>query len=94
MSFHTLLNISIKPNLRCEGSKKLMRRYFYSFFRPTTSGGEGGGRPPQSFFENKKKCPGFRKKGLDWIHPYVKSTIQNVVLRVSKRKNLMFIGVP
>ena len=94
MGFHTLLNISIKPNLRCEGSKKLKRRYLYSFFRPTTSGGEGGGRPPQSFFENKKKCPGFRKKGLDCIHLYVKSTIQNVVLRVSKRKNLMFIGVP
>ena len=68
--------------------------------------GEGGGwRPPLLFFENQKKCPDFRKKGLDCVHPYVKCTIQNVVLRVCKRKNSlwglfsrifdkMFIGVP
>ena len=44
-------------------------------------------RPPLLFFENKKKCPDFSKKGPDCVHPYVKCTIQNVVLRVCKRKN-------
>ena len=59
--------------------------------------------------ENQRKCPDFRKKGPDCARPYVKFTIQNVVLRESKRKNFevfpcgafftgifdkMFIGVP
>ena len=46
----------------------------------------GGGRPPLSFFEDQKKCLDFRKKGSDCVHPYVKFAIQNIVLRVSKRK--------
>ena len=39
------------------------------------------------FPKSKKKCPDFKKKGSDWVHPYVKFTTQNVVLIVSKRKN-------
>ena len=50
-------------------------------------GGEGR-RSPLPFFENQKKYPDFRKKGPDCVHPYVKFTIQNVVLRVSKRKKI------
>ena len=50
-------------------------------------------RPPQPFFKNKKNCPDFRKKGPDWVHPYVQFIIQNVVLRVFKRKTPKFFPV-
>ena len=36
---------------------------------------------------NQKKCPDFGKKCPDSVHPLLKFVIQNVVLRVSKRKN-------
>ena len=49
-------------------------------------GREGGGRPPLPFFEYQKKCPDFAKKGPDCVHSYIIFTIQNVVLRVSRRK--------
>ena len=43
--------------------------------------GEGdGGRSPLPLFQNQKKCP-------DCVHPYIKFTIQNIVLRVLKKKN-------
>ena len=48
-------------------------------------GGEGGGLPCP-FLKIKKKCLDFRKKGSDCVRPYVKFAIQNIVLRVSKRK--------
>ena len=38
-------------------------------------------------FENRKKCPDFGKKGPDCDHLWVKFSIQNIVLRVSRRKN-------
>ena len=75
--------------------------------RATRACGEegGGGGLPCPFLKIKKKCPDFRKKGPDCVHPYVK-----FILRVSKRKNFkmfpsgaffsaglfdeMFIGVP
>ena len=43
-------------------------------------GGERGGRgevgrSPLLFFENQKKCPDFRKKDCDCVHPYVKFNI-------------------
>ena len=44
-------------------------------------------RPPLPFFENQRKCHDFAKQGPDCVHPQVKFTIQNVVLRVSRRKN-------
>ena len=58
------------------------------FLGMRVTGGGGGGRGRGlPFFENRKKCPDFWKKESDCVHPYVKFTIQNVVLRVSKRKS-------
>ena len=72
--------------------------------RATRAGGWGRGLPCP-FLKIKKKCPDFRKKGPDCVHPYVK-----FILRVSKRSKFkifssgaffsaglldeMFIGVP
>ena len=36
--------------------------------------------------ENQQKCPDFIKKGPDCVHLWVNSSMQNVVLRVFKRK--------
>ena len=47
----------------------------------------GKERPPLPFFENRKKCPDFGKKDPNCVHPWVESPIQNVVLRVSRRKS-------
>ena len=41
----------------------------------------------QPFFENKKKYSYFRKTSPDCVHLWIKFSIQNVVLGVSKRKN-------
>ena len=49
--------------------------------RCVTTGGRG--RPTLLSFWKSKKCPGFGKKGPDFVHPEVKFTIQNIVLRVS-----------
>ena len=38
-------------------------------------------------FENRKKCPDFRKKSSPYDHLWVKFSIQNIILRVSRRKN-------
>ena len=46
-----------------------------------------GRRPPLLFFEIWKKCPDFGKKGPDCVNLWVKFSIQNIVLRVSARKN-------
>ena len=46
---------------------------------------ERRGGLPFPFLKINKKCPEFRKKGPDCVHPYVKFTIQNIVLRVFKR---------
>ena len=37
--------------------------------------------------ENRKKCPDFGKKGPNCVHIWVTFSIQNVVSRVSRRKN-------
>ena len=55
--------------------------------RRATRGGEGEGGDLPCPILKIKKCPNFRKKGPDCVHPYVKFTIQYVVLRVSKRKS-------
>ena len=49
--------------------------------------GESGGRPPLPFFENRRNCPDFGKKSHDCVHLLVKFSIENIVLRVSRRKN-------
>ena len=59
------------------------------------SGAQLGGRPSLSFFENRKKCPDTgKKKSPNCVHPWVESlnveSIQNVVLRVSRRKSFKF----
>ena len=38
-------------------------------------------------FENRKRCPDFGKKDLDCVYLWVKFPIQNIVLRLSGRKN-------
>ena len=40
-----------------------------------------------TLFENPKKFPDFGKKVLDFVHLLVKFSVQNVVLKVSRRKN-------
>ena len=45
------------------------------------------GRPPLPACKNQKNRSDFGKKGRDCIHHWVKFSIQNVVLRVSRRKN-------
>ena len=47
----------------------------------------GGGGFPCPFLKIEKKCPDFGIKGPNYVHPWVKSSIQNVVLRVSRRKS-------
>ena len=47
----------------------------------------GRGEASPALFENRKKCPHFGKKDPDCIHLWVKFSIQNIVLRVSRRKN-------
>ena len=44
-------------------------------------------RPPLPFFENWQKVPWFCKKCPDSVLPSVKFSIQNVVLRVSMKRN-------
>ena len=45
--------------------------------------GEGG---LPCLFENLKKCPDFGKKGPDCLHLWLKFSIQNVALRVLRKK--------
>ena len=46
-------------------------------------GGRGG--LPCPFLKIEKKCPDFGKKWPDYVLPWVKFSIQNVVLRVSEK---------
>ena len=48
-------------------------------------GGEGMSSLP--CFENQKKYPDLGKKGPDFVHLLVKFFVQNVILRVTTRKN-------
>ena len=45
------------------------------------------GEASLTLFENRKGCTDFGKKGPDCVHLWVKFPIQNLVLRVSRRKN-------
>ena len=47
----------------------------------------GGGEAFPALSSNKKKCPHFGKKGPNCVHPCVESSIQKVILRVSRRKS-------
>ena len=48
---------------------------------------EGGGGLPCPFLKIEKKCPDIGKKGPNCVHLWVESSIQNVVLRVSRGKS-------
>ena len=45
------------------------------------------GEASPALFENRKKCQDVRKKDPDSIHHWVKFSIQNIYLGVSRRKN-------
>ena len=47
----------------------------------------GKGEVSPAIFEDRKKCPDFGKKGPNCVHPWVESSIQNAVLRISRRKS-------
>ena len=49
--------------------------------------GGGGGGLPYPFSESKKTPLVLEIKGPDFVHPEVKFTIQNIVLRVSRTKS-------
>ena len=48
------------------------------------------GRSPLPFFVNKKSPLIFWEKGPDSVHQWIKYSIQNVVLRVSRKKTPEF----
>ena len=50
-----------------------------------------GGETSFALFRNLKKYPDFEKKDPDCVHIWVKFSIENIVSRVSRRKNpIMF----
>ena len=55
------------------------------------AGAQLGEEEGETFFENKNKYPDFRKNGPDCAHTHIKFTIQNVVLRVLKKKTSKFL---
>ena len=72
---------------------KHFQRYLATFrnidaYSATFTNGKLGRRGEASpfLFENRKKCPNFLKKGPDCVHLWVKFYIQNVVLKVPRRK--------
>ena len=90
-SFLMLTGI-LKKNRKVVVVCKYVMNTFHSFLAnkiPKSNSGAqlGGERPPLPFFENRKKCPDFGRKGPNCVHPWVESSIQNVVLRVSRRKS-------
>ena len=63
---------------------QLISRFSNSFDTPQQADNDGAnGRLP---LESPKKCPDFGKKGPDGVHLWIKFTIQNVFLTVSRRK--------
>ena len=59
--------------------------YKFSHTHKHASRRERGGLP--ALFWKPKKCPDFGKEGPDCTHLWVRFSIQNVVLRVSRRKH-------
>ena len=46
-----------------------------------------------ALFENRKKSPNFGKKGPDCIHYWAKFSIQDIVLRLFKRKKVQNVSL-
>ena len=59
--------------------------YWCIFSRTLRRATKEEGEVSHTLFENQKKCRDFWKKGSDCAHLWVKFSIQNVVLRVSRR---------
>ena len=78
-----LFMITRKANLR--SFCLFYRKSCFSCFLMLLERGQGG--LPCRFFENRKNCPNFGKKGPNCVNPRVESSIQNIVLRVSRRKS-------
>ena len=53
----------------------------------------GEGRPPLLSLKTARKCPNFGKKGPNCVNLWVKSSIQNVVLGVCRRKKLQDVSL-
>ena len=85
VSFNKVAGLNQIQVFFCEYCNIFKNNFFYRPpFRRATKG--GGVRPPLPFFKNHKKCPNFGKKGPDSDHLWVKFSVQNAVLRVSRRK--------
>ena len=64
------------PNLNIEIRRATRGRGEGGRGKEGERGGRGEvGRSPLLFFENQKKCPDFRKRDCDCVHPYVKFNI-------------------
>ena len=74
---------SYKPTPQCQVSEMQYRWRFSG-----AQGGEGREASPALFLKIKKSALILGKKCPDCVHSEVKFVIQNVVLRVSKRKKL------
>ena len=80
-------NVSqIPPLMFFRHKKSLLVEHIY-YRRATRGGWRRGGGLHCSFLKIEKKCPDFGKKGPYCVHPWVEYAIQNIVLRVSRRKS-------
>ena len=79
-----------------DNSKQVEQSIFKIFYQARNYGGgkgrvEGGwvrgGGLPCPFLKIEKSALILKKKGSNCVHPWAKSSIQNVVLRVSRRKS-------
>ena len=81
-------------------STGIVKTVYSSFFKDieaystilTNTQLERRGEVSPALFENRKKSLDFGKKGPDCVHHWVKLSIQNVVLRVSRRKEVQNIS--
>ena len=62
-------------------------RYIFSYTHRRAIREEPLSSASPALFENQNKCPDFGKKDPDCAYLWVKFSIQNVVLRVSWKKN-------
>ena len=65
----------------------IFRGYWCIFSHTHRRTTRGRGEPSPGLFENQKRCFDFWKNGPECVHLWVKFSIQNVALRVSRRKN-------
>ena len=80
-------NVSqIPPLMFFRHKKSLLVEHIY--YRRATRGGGGGEEASTAlFWKSKKSALILEKKGPYCVHPWVEYAIQNIVLRVSRRKS-------